>query len=445
MTMIKRLLNPVPLLALLLALGGSAAIAQEEPQPKQEEREAPSKDPSRLSSPHVLGKEPARRPRRARPSDRSAGPDRPQVPAPDDVAGPPEGSERSASGLAWRVLAPGEGGESPGPNDQVMVLYTGWTTDGKTFDTTEGEDAPREFPVNKVIAGFGEALQSMTPGERRRVWIPEDLAYAGKPGRPAGMLVFDLELVSFLRAPRPPADLAAAPQDAVRTPSGLAYKVLRPAEGPRPGTEDVVVVQVDAWTPDGDLRDSSTLRGEPAVFRLDLTIPAFAELLPHMAVGERWQIWSPAEMTRLDEDSLADSPLVFVVELLEFMKRPETPPDVSVPPRDAERTITGLAYKVLRPGTGTEHPRLGDTVEVRYAGWTTDGKMFDSSFDHGRPGRFVLDASKPMGWNEALAMMVVGEKRRIWIPEDLAYAGQKNRPQGMLVFDLELLSFERAE
>jgi len=259
------------------------------------------------------------------------------------------------------------------------------------------------------------------------------------------MLVFDIELVSFVRAPQPPADLAAPPEDAVTTRSGLAYKVLRSAEGPRPGPQDVVVVQVDAWTPEGELRDSSTLRGEPSSFRLDLTIPAFAELLPQMAVGERWQIWSPAELTRLDEDSLVDSPLVFVVELLEFLKKPAMPPDVSVPPRDAERTITGLAFKVLRPGTGTEHPRFGDTVEVHYAGWTTDGKMFDSSFDHGRPGRFVLDESKPKGWNEALSLMVVGEKLRVWIPEELAYAGAKNRPQGMLVFDVELLSLERPD
>jgi len=361
------------------------------------------------------------------------------------VGGPPEGSARSDSGLAWRVLVPGEGGERPGPNDQVTVLYTGWTVDGQMFDTTGAEGAPRTFAVNKVIAGFGEALQRMEPGEKRRIWIPEELAYAGKPGRPQGMLVFDLELVSFIRAPEPPADLAEPPEDAVKTETGLAYKVLRESEGKRPGRQDMVLVDVNVWTPEGELRDSSTLRGEPSNFRLDLTIPAFAELLPGMAVGERWQIWSPAEMARLDEDSVVDSPLVFVVELLDFLRKPEMPPDVSVPPRDAEQTITGLAYKVLRPGTGTEHPRFGDTVEIHYAGWTTDGKMFDSSFDHGRPGRLVLDRSKPSGWNEALTLMVVGQKCRFWIPEELAYAGAKNRPEGMLVFDVELLSFERAE
>jgi len=437
-----RRLACISILAVLLAAGVAVTPAQEEPPKKGAEKEPRVKPGAAALRPELLGKAPDERPRKAlRPG---GAPDLPEIPAPDDVAAPPEGSQRSASGLAWRVLVPGAGGGHPGPNDEVEVRYSGWTADGRLFDTTEGSGEPRRFPVNKVIAGFGEALQRMTPGERTRIWIPEGLAYAGKPGRPEGMLVFDLELVSFVRAPEPPSDLAAPPADALKTDSGLAYKVLRSTEGPLPAPQDVVVVQVDAWTPDGDLRDSSTLRGEPAVFRLDLTIPAFAELLPGMAVGERWQIWSPAEMTRLDEDSVVDSPLVFVVELLEFLKKPETPPDVSVPPRDAERTITGLAFKVLRPGTGTEHPHFGDTVEVHYAGWTTDGKMFDSSFDHGRPGRFVLDGSKPKGWNEALTMMVVGEKRRVWIPEGLAYAGAKNRPAGMLVFDLELLSFERA-
>lgn len=443
--MSKRLLTPIPVLAIVLAFGAPIAAAQEGSPAKRQETDEKGKPASQLLVPELIGRQPADRPERALRSGRTAGPDLPAIPAPDDVGGPPEGAARSGSGLAWRILAPGEGGEHPGPNDEVTVRYTGWTTDGEMFDTTEAEGAPRTFAVNRVIAGFGEALQSMAPRERRRIWVPEELAYAGKPGRPQGMLVFDIELVSFVRAPAPPPDLAAAPAEAVTTASGLAYRVLRSAEGARPARDDVVVVQVEAWTPVGELRDSSTLRGEPASFRLDLTIPAFAELLPRMAVGERWQIWSPAEMARLDEDSIVDSPLVFVVELLEVLKRPEMPADVSLPPRDAERTITGLAYRVLRPGTGTEHPRFGDTVEVHYAGWTTDGKMFDSSFDHGRPGRFVLDGSKPKGWNEALSMMVVGEKRRIWIPEELAYAGEKNRPRGMLVFDVELLSLERAD
>ena len=116
------------------------------------------------------------------------------------------------------------------------------------------------------------------------------------------------------------------------------------------------------------------------------------------------------------------------------------PPDVAGPPADAHRTPTGLASKVLRPGTGTRHPRPNSQVVVHYTGWTTDGKMFDSSVAKGEPAPMSLDGVIA-GWTEGVQMMVVGEKRRFWIPAKLAYEG-KDGPQGMLVFDIELIRIE---
>src|SRR3954468_8701538 len=55
------------------------------------------------------------------------------------------------------------------------------------------------------------------------------------------------------------------------------------------------------------------------------------------------------------------------------------PPDVAAPPADAKKTASGLAFKILTPGTGKDHPKQDDRVRVRYAGWTKAGKMFDSS------------------------------------------------------------------
>jgi peptidylprolyl isomerase len=116
------------------------------------------------------------------------------------------------------------------------------------------------------------------------------------------------------------------------------------------------------------------------------------------------------------------------------------PPDVSAPPADAARTATGLASKVLRPGTGTRHPRPNSRVMVHYTGWTTDGKMFDSSVARNEPATFGLD-EVIAGWTQGVQMMVEGEKRRFWIPGPLAYEG-KDGPQGLLVFDIELLKIE---
>ena len=116
------------------------------------------------------------------------------------------------------------------------------------------------------------------------------------------------------------------------------------------------------------------------------------------------------------------------------------PPDVGAPPADAVRTPTGLVSKVLSPGTGTRHPRPNSQVVVHYTGWTTDGKMFDSSVTKGQPASFSLDGVIA-GWTEGVQMMVVGEKRRFWIPAKLAYEG-KDGPQGKLVFDIELIRIE---
>jgi peptidylprolyl isomerase len=116
------------------------------------------------------------------------------------------------------------------------------------------------------------------------------------------------------------------------------------------------------------------------------------------------------------------------------------PADVAAPPADAAKTPSGLASKVITPGTGKTHPRKTDNVTVHYTGWTTDGKMFDSSVARGEPTSFPLDRVIA-GWTEGLQLMVVGEKRRLWIPEPLAYKGQRE-PKGMLVFDVELIKIQ---
>jgi len=113
--------------------------------------------------------------------------------APDDVAAAPADAEKTASGLASRVLVEGTGTEHPTATSNVTVHYTGWTTDGEMFDSSVERGSTATFPLNQVIPGWTEGLQLMVVGEKRRFWIPADLAY-GDSGRVAGMLVFDVEL-----------------------------------------------------------------------------------------------------------------------------------------------------------------------------------------------------------------------------------------------------------
>jgi FKBP-type peptidyl-prolyl cis-trans isomerase len=241
------------------------------------------------------------------------------IAAPPDVAAVPANAGKTASGLASQVVKAGTGKTHPGKSDLVTVHYTGWTTDGKMFDSSVARGTAATFPLDRVIAGWTEGVQLMVTGETRRLWIPEALAYRGQRD-PKGMLVFDVELLSFTASPT------------------------------------------------------------------------------------------------------------------------QAPPDVKAPPPDARRTASGIAYKVISAGTGARYPNATNQVTVHYSGWTTDGKLFDSSVLRGEPATFPLDGVIA-GWTEGVQLMVEGEKTRFWIPEALAYKGQRE-PKGMLVFDVELLRIQ---
>lgn len=114
--------------------------------------------------------------------------------------------------------------------------------------------------------------------------------------------------------------------------------------------------------------------------------------------------------------------------------------DVVTPPADAQTTASGLRTKVLRTGTGREHPEPQDLVEIHFTGWRSDGTRFDSSYERHAPNQFTVGETIK-GWSEGLQLMVVGEKRRVWVPPALAYGDKPPAtvPAGPLVFDLELL------
>lgn len=119
-------------------------------------------------------------------------------PAPPDVAMFPMDADKSETGLVSKLLKKGTGTEKPKSTSRVTVHYTGWTTDGKAFDSSITRGRPATFPLDRVIAGWTEGLQLMVVGEERRFWIPQALAYQGRPGKPKGDLVFDVELIAIL-------------------------------------------------------------------------------------------------------------------------------------------------------------------------------------------------------------------------------------------------------
>ena len=113
-----------------------------------------------------------------------------------------EGVVSLPSGLQYKVIETGEG-DQPGPSDVVKVHYEGRLIDGTVFDSSIQRGVPAEFPVNRVIAGWTEALQLMTVGSQWELYIPADLAYgaqgAGGVIGPNATLIFKVELLDIHR------------------------------------------------------------------------------------------------------------------------------------------------------------------------------------------------------------------------------------------------------
>jgi FKBP-type peptidyl-prolyl cis-trans isomerase len=250
------------------------------------------------------------------------------IETPTDVNAIPADAEITATGLASRVLVAGTGADQPAVADTVSVHYSGWTTDGQLFDSSVQRGEPTSFPLNRVIKGWTEGLQLMVAGEKRRFWIPAELAYGENAGggRPSGMLVFDVELLSVKKAPvapNTPADVAAVPDNAERRDSGLASRVLTAGSGSTsPKKESMVTVHYSGWTLDGQLFDSSVLRGEPVTFGLFQVIAGWTEGVQLMVEGETRRFWIPAKLAYGDkpQGGAPSGMLVFDVELIKIAR-----------------------------------------------------------------------------------------------------------------------------
>ncbi len=117
-----------------------------------------------------------------------------------------------------------------------------------------------------------------------------------------------------------------------------------------------------------------------------------------------------------------------------------------VPPAKTVTTPSGLQVQDLIVGKGAQ-PKGGDTVIVHYTGWLTNGKKFDSSVDAHKPFNFVLGQGRVIkGWDEGVATMRVGGKRKLTIPPDLAYGSRGYPgvipPNSTLIFEVQLLAIK---
>ena len=226
-----------------------------------------------------------------------------------------------------------------------------------------------------------------------------------------------------------------------KTESGLKYRDIEEGKGELPKSGHTCVVHYTGWLWERDAKgkkfDSSVDRRVPFAFHVGMeeVIKGWDEGVLGMKPGGKRELLIPPDLA-YGERSVGgvippNSTLLFEVELLETW----------------EKTESGLEYFDTEKGTGAE-PKTGQTCVMHYTGWlwrnNAKGKKFDSSVDRDEPFPFPIGRGKVIkGWDEGVATMKVGGKRKLLIPAKLGYgargAGDAIPPNATLLFEVELL------
>lgn len=398
-------------------------------------------------------------------ADDGAAPPKPQDPPVDPATGmpkppaPPQAESdvskepwvKTASGLQYQILEAGQADSaSPVNGDMVTVDYKGWLDDGTEFDASARHGGPAEFPVGGLIAGWNEALKLMKTGAKWKLRIPPEIGYGagGSPPTipPNATLNFELKLRSFKAMPR---FVKPNPEAQKTLASGLKYEVVKEGAGDGPGADDAVELKFAFFGPNGALVDCSERKQTLKTGMKDLRLEFMKEGIPLLRAGARYRFEVPAALAfgaqAVSPDVPANSVTYWELELVRIIKPLPVPPFEAVDESKFQKQSSGLLVQVVKEGSG-ESPKFGDTVQVHYAGWLTDGTPFDSSYGRGEPASFKIGQVIP-GWNEALQSMKPGSVCRLVIPANLAYGpravGDKIKANSTLVFLVELISFER--
>lgn len=371
------------------------------------------------------------------------------------------------SGLKYSVLQAGDPkGTKPKVRDKVTVHYTGWLEDGKVFDSSKVRGEPVEFRLGQVIEGWNEGVGLMTPGSRFKLTIPANMAYGdeGVPGAipPKATLIFEVELIKVEVAAPAPVFTAADPAKTKTTESGIKWQELKAGAGEPPGAQDGVVIRYAFFTEKGKLLDCTEDSGMrfqgdskqmfvsagPDAPPQPIGLEFVAEARRLLREGQRLRLEVPPKLCFGEEAKGPELPpnstTIWEVEAEKVLRCPTY---TATAEDKLKKTPSGLGYEVLREGTG-KSPKMGEQVTVHYAGWTTDGAMFDASYPRCDPTTFRL-GDVIQGWNEGLALMKEGGMIKLTIPGDLAYGARgrppKIPPNATLVFVVELHKVASAE
>lgn len=249
--------------------------------------------------------------------------------------------------------------------------------------------------------------------------------------------------VAPLPAPKP---LAAPPAQAQETATGMSYVVIKPGpDASKTVSGPFVEFTADVWSADGVTRANSRESGPQLVLvqRLVREQPGLARAILSSPVGETRRWWFHADRLKPGYAGMPDLPHVVDLTVLGTKDPLQAPADLTSPPADAQRTPSGIFYRVLKQGPGGPKPSRSSTIEIHYSGWTSYGQLFDSSVQRDMPAVFPLD-KLILGWQEGVPLMSRGDTFRFWIPGSLGYdsaPSSPNAPRGTLVFDITLIDF----
>lgn len=243
---------------------------------------------------------------------------------------PPPEAARNPLGMATMLLEEGFGDERPDDNDYVAFHFTVWTAGGVQFQST-GDGQPVAYLMERISPAWREGLKLMVRGEKRRLWIPEHLAPKSADA-PAGAVICDLELTGMRKIPDLGEDDLTPPKDADRTPFGVYSRLLEKGTGTETaeGAEGVVA-HFTLYTEDGRVFDSTQMRKRATYFPFDRVMPAFADAMKRMVVGERRRIWIPGNVANGEWVGSPKGMLIFDARVIEIMQE-----DVLEPPGEGK-------------------------------------------------------------------------------------------------------------
>lgn len=250
------------------------------------------------------------------------------LPAPKPLMAPPANAMETASGISYVVLKPGPDASKTASGPFIEFRADVWSGDGVTRANSR-ESGPQLALVQRLASeqpGLARALLMSPVGETRRWWFQADRLKPGYAGMPDLPHVVDLTVLGTKDPVQTPEDLAAPPADALRLPSGIAYRVLkRGPGGPSPTLASTVEIHYSGWTSYGQLFDSSVQRDVRAVFPLQQLILGWQQGLPLMSRGDTFRFWIPGPLAYDNAPAGPGTPrgtLVFDITLYDFSPAP---------------------------------------------------------------------------------------------------------------------------